>query len=53
MSTCAGFAGLGEKLEATLRKDDLLRTLLQQAMPLGAEYIVKMAVGEIRHGAPE
>jgi DNA ligase-1 len=35
------------------RKDDILRTLLQRATPLEAKYIVKVAVGEMRHGVSE
>jgi DNA ligase-1 len=35
------------------RKDDILRMLLQRATALEAKYIVKVAVGEMRHGVSE
>jgi len=35
------------------RKDDMLRTLLERATPAEAKYIVKLAVGEMRHGVSE
>jgi len=35
------------------RKDEILRALLQRATPLEAKYIVKVAVGEMRHGVSE
>ena len=35
------------------RKDEILRELLQRATSLEAKYIVKVAVGEMRHGVSE
>jgi DNA ligase-1 len=35
------------------RKDDILHMLLQRATTLEAKYIVKVAVGEMRHGVSE
>ncbi len=35
------------------RKDEILCALLQRATPLEAKYIVKVAVGEMRHGVSE
>jgi len=35
------------------RKDALFRALLQRATPLEAKYLVKLAVGEMRHGMSE
>ncbi|MBC7260688.1 MAG: ATP-dependent DNA ligase [Chloroflexi bacterium] len=35
------------------RKDELFRMLLQRATPLEAKYLVKLAVGEMRHGVNE
>jgi DNA ligase-1 len=35
------------------RKDAVLRGLLERATPLEAKYIVKLAVGEMRHGVSE
>ncbi len=35
------------------RKDDVLRTLLERATPVEAKYIVKLAVGQMRHGVSE
>jgi len=35
------------------RKDEWLRRLLERATPLEAKYIVKVAVGEMRHGVSE
>jgi DNA ligase-1 len=35
------------------RKDVILRSLLVRASPLEAKYIVKVAVGEMRHGVSE
>jgi DNA ligase-1 len=35
------------------RKDEILRSLLLRASPLEAKYIVKVAVGEMRHGVSE
>ena len=35
------------------RKDDVLRTLLERSTAVEAKYIVKLAVGEMRHGVSE
>jgi DNA ligase-1 len=35
------------------RKDEILRSLLLRTSPLEAKYIVKVAVGEMRHGMSE
>jgi DNA ligase-1 len=35
------------------RKDEILRSLLQRASALEAKYVVKVAVGEMRHGVSE
>jgi DNA ligase-1 len=35
------------------RKDDVLCMLLQRATPVEAKYIVKLSVGEMRHGVSE
>lgn len=45
----AAQSGLGSRQ----RKDELFRALLLRATPLEAKYLVKLAVGEMRHGVSE